>query len=569
MESALSDSDQSVPKIGELTLNRAATLSWRGKRSRLWAAFAVGVVVLSVISWQVARWISDGRAERVLSREWDRASVLAATVDARIGMLLVRTRSVPKVLAQESQIVAALTRQGAGVALNTLPLEAFRARLAAQESLLQLELRLEAMVREFNVDQIWVVNAAGDCIASGGFTREGRATGVNYADRDYFKLAMLGHVGRQTAVGRTTDTLSIYYAAPVIEGGESLGVVVVKIEAKHLLPLLPERGVFVTDELGVVIAAGEMGAQLKTLPGAKAATLDAEALTSRYKRSVLSPLPLTPVPAPFGVLPGVNSPSGVVRVAGDPDLYVLASSYSQADFLQVWVLRDLSEVERLRAEGVGFFGLILVAGVSLLAALVLLIAYYQRNAQFQREIERANNDLLILNEELRVQARFDDLTRCANRAYFLSELENELRRTQRSGRPCSLAVLDLDHFKFINDTFGHAAGDAVLKSFALWAKSCLRSTDVLGRLGGEEFAVLMPETGRAGALELAERLRAHIEGQMCDTRAGQIPVTVSLGVAEWRGAADSLEDFLARADAAMYVAKRGGRNRIATELDPD
>ncbi len=137
-----------------------------------------------------------------------------------------------------------------------------------------------------------------------------------------------------------------------------------------------------------------------------------------------------------------------------------------------------------------------------------------------------------------------------------------MHRAQRAGRPCALAVLDLDHFKSINDRYGHAAGDDVLICFVQRAGAMLRSTDLLGRLGGEEFAVLMPDTGCGGAIELAERLRAGISAEVCTAKGLAIPISVSVGVAEWRIGSESSEEFLARADAAMYVAKRGGRNRV-------
>lgn len=530
--------------------------------SRLWAIFVVGLAILAVLAWTVSDRLAQQRAENLLLREWDRTLSLAGTIDARLGMLLVRTRSVPNVLAQESQIVAALQREGADVVPNGVSIDAYRQRLDADPRLRALEQRLEIMVREFHVDQIWVVNAAGDCIASGGFAPDARATGINYADREYFKLAMVGHIGRQSAVGRTTDVLSVYYAAPVTVGGRMLGVVVVKIEARQLSALLPDRGAFVTDELGVVVAAADPGLLLKVLPGQKAATQTRAELLARYKRATLEALPYTAAKTPFAPLPGAVASAGAVRVEGSEALHLLARSASQADFLQVWVAREAPEVMRLRRDGVGAFALMLLAGASLWAVMLLGWAYHRRGQQFRAEIGRANVELVKLNEELRVQARFDALTRCANRAYFLSELETAMRRAQRAERPCSLAVLDLDHFKSINDRYGHAAGDDVLVCFVRRAGAMLRSTDLLGRLGGEEFAVLMPDTGCMGALELAERLRAGVDAEVCMAADLEIPISVSIGVAEWRGKGESSEDFLARADAAMYVAKRGGRNRV-------
>lgn len=546
------------------TVTSVRFLSRLQNGSRLWSVFVVGLAILTVLAWMVSDRLGHQRAETLLLREWDRAVGLAGAIDARLGMLLVRTRSVPNVLAQESQIVAALQREGEEVAPNVLPESVYRQRLGEDSRLRALEQRLETMVREFNVDQIWVVNAAGDCIASGGFSAGMRATGVNYADREYFKLAMLGHTGRQSAVGRTTDALSIYYAAPVSVGGRMFGVVVVKIEARKLSALLPERGAFVTDELGVVVAAADSSLLLKALPGQKGTTQAAPELLARYKLQHFEALPFKVAKTPFAALPGAGMVAGTVKFEESDSLYLLARSASQADFLQVWVAREAPEVMRLRREGLGAFALMLLAGASLWGAMLLMWAYYKRGQQFRAEIGRANLELVKLNEELRIQARFDALTRCANRAYFFETLETAMHRAQRAGRPCALAVLDLDHFKSINDRYGHAAGDDVLICFVQRAGAMLRSTDLLGRLGGEEFAVLMPDTGCGGAIELAERLRAGISAEVCTAKGLAIPisVSVSVGVAEWRIGTESSEEFLARADAAMYVAKRSGRNRV-------
>ena len=530
---------------------------------RLWAVFVVGVAVLGLLAWGVNSRIGDLRAEQLLGREWERALSLANAVDARIGMQLVRLRSVPNVLSQESQIVAALVREGADVQPNSAQLAAYRELLAADERLRALEQRLEVMVREFNVDQLWVLNAAGDCIASGGFPLEGRATGVNFADRDYFRMAMRGHVGRQSAVGRTTGVLSIYYAAPVLAKGQMLGVVVAKIEARQLNSLLPERGVFVTDELGVVVASGDAEVLLKSLPGAKALALSRGELRMRYQRETLDSVPLRPAATSLASLPGAEGVAGLAHVGERKSLFVLANSASQADFMQIWVLREVSELGRLREEGWQTFLLALLAGTSLWSAIVLAYAYRRRNAHWRREMRRVNGELFKLSEQLRVQGRYDALTRSASRVYFLDELGGALRRALRSGQPCALAVLDVDGFKAVNDSHGTAVGDAALVELTRRCMALLRSTDLFGRLEGEEFAVLMPDTGRAGALELAERLRACIAAEDCICGEVAVALTVSVGVSAWRGSGDSVEALLARAEAAMYEAKQNGHNRVA------
>lgn len=158
-------------------------------------------------------------------------------------------------------------------------------------------------------------------------------------------------------------------------------------------------------------------------------------------------------------------------------------------------------------------------------------------------------------------ARLDPLTEAYNRRTFIELAERELARCRRHGRSASLLMFDLDHFKKINDTRGHQAGDEVLCHVKDVVERCLRSADLFARYGGEEFVVLMPETTLAGAARLAERLRMAIASTPMQ---GDIPVTASLGVAGTAmvDEACTLDNLLAEADRAMYAAKAAGRNRV-------
>ena len=170
--------------------------------------------------------------------------------------------------------------------------------------------------------------------------------------------------------------------------------------------------------------------------------------------------------------------------------------------------------------------------------------------------------------ELRRLATTDPLTGLANRRYFLAQVERELSRLKRYSVSAALLMLDLDHFKQINDAYGHAIGDAVLKHFALIASQTLRKIDLLGRLGGEEFAALLPGTTMPGAYLLAERLREIIMESPATTSAGPIEFSVSIGVALFAQNDLDADAVLIRADRALYRAKHQGRNRVEME-NPD
>lgn len=163
-----------------------------------------------------------------------------------------------------------------------------------------------------------------------------------------------------------------------------------------------------------------------------------------------------------------------------------------------------------------------------------------------------------LETALEHQAFYDPLIGAANRGYFETLLEQEVRRALRYQHPCSLLLLDIDHFKRINDTFGHEVDDEVLRCLVHALEGRLRETDVLGRWGGEEFVVLLPGADAERARHVAEKLREAVAGASFP-RVGQ--VTISLGVAEYQ-VGEPIKDWMKRADEAMYAAKDGGRNRV-------
>lgn len=177
-----------------------------------------------------------------------------------------------------------------------------------------------------------------------------------------------------------------------------------------------------------------------------------------------------------------------------------------------------------------------------------------------------NSDISLrkqMEEELRNLATTDALTGIANRRRLMELGEQEMLRAQRAEAPLSVLMMDIDHFKHINDTYGHPAGDAVIQALARLCGETVRAIDTVGRLGGEEFAVLLPMTDRAGAQEVAERLRARVEASRLDWEGAPVSFTVSIGVAQIRPEDDSFTALLGTADQALYQAKHEGRNRVA------
>jgi diguanylate cyclase (GGDEF)-like protein len=167
-----------------------------------------------------------------------------------------------------------------------------------------------------------------------------------------------------------------------------------------------------------------------------------------------------------------------------------------------------------------------------------------------------------VRNELRRRAMTDDLTGLANRRELMASLERATASALRNDRPLALAIIDIDHFKNVNDTHGHPAGDAVIRKIALTATEVMRAQDTVGRLGGEEFAVVLPDCSAQDALAACERLRVAIRETDLELETGhRMFVTLSVGIAVL-GQGDHAADMIARADAALYNAKHGGRDRV-------
>lgn len=204
-------------------------------------------------------------------------------------------------------------------------------------------------------------------------------------------------------------------------------------------------------------------------------------------------------------------------------------------------------------------------------------ALQKHKDDLEQRVHQRTGDLLAANEQLREEirererieavlqqtARTDYLTQLPNRRAMIQILDKEAARFQRAGHPFSLVLLDIDHFKVINDTFGHDGGDEILVNIAGRMRSWMREKDVLARWGGEEFLILLSDTEVGRATEQAERLRALIEAEVFQLRQGDTRITASLGVAGYVGD-QGIDSCIKNADIALYRAKAGGRNRVVT-----
>jgi diguanylate cyclase (GGDEF)-like protein len=172
----------------------------------------------------------------------------------------------------------------------------------------------------------------------------------------------------------------------------------------------------------------------------------------------------------------------------------------------------------------------------------------------KQKLEGANNELAMLS-------RTDRLTQLNNRGYWEECLVAEYERYKRTSQPVTLIMFDIDHFKNVNDTYGHQAGDEVIRQTSRTLRRTIRKTDIAGRYGGEEFAVLLVDTSKDNALILAERLRKRIEALTIQYEDMLIEFNISLGVSELNQSIKSYKDWIETADQALYFSKENGRNQ--------
>lgn len=246
----------------------------------------------------------------------------------------------------------------------------------------------------------------------------------------------------------------------------------------------------------------------------------------------------------------IGRPASEVVTSGKPDAAAFCTRLQEAS-------RDgwhLDEGWRARADGSRFWGACMVSPIGIATGDASLSSL--RYLMVVRDITERRHSA----DELRQVLTADHLTGVLNRRCFMERAEREMRRKVPHGGRCCVAMVDADHFKMVNDTFGHAAGDAALRAIAEVLRTETHEDDLVGRLGGEEFAVLMPTTSLELAEQVAERLRGGVAALRLEHEGRPIPLTVSIGIAE--SSAVDLKQLLTDADAALYGAKHSGRNRV-------
>ncbi|MCX5731135.1 MAG: diguanylate cyclase [Deltaproteobacteria bacterium] len=492
-----------------LSLDRRGRL--RRKRSRtFW------VVASSMVAVLAAGWFFTERLGRLHEKEM---AADAESASARIrDHLLMEMES-----AEEAARVLAgvVTRSHAGLSRNG-------SGASRRDDAVDL-------IAGGQADRVaYLLDPAGLTVAASNRAEPDSFLGKNYSVRSYFKDAMAGYPGRFTGIGLTSRAPGFYASQPIRGGaGEVTGVAVVKrvLEAGSLGPSGTETA-FVIAPDGRVILAGS--ARFAGRPLWAQGVAGSAQATAQDQPPILD-----------------HRVSGSDWVLLDGERYIAVQRpIPGSDWSVVTLKKETAQIVN-RFLGIAITFLLSIVIVAYFVAVQRQYGAESRLVEKHREAEgRART--------MARRADTDALTGVLNRAGFNDAFSREFSRAQRYRQPLSLVLLDLDHFKLVNDRHGHPAGDKVLEGTARLLESRIRESDLVARWGGEEFAVVAPMTDADGAAQLAEKIR----GLMEVTNFGPAgAVTASFGVTEMQ-ADDTLEALLSRVDQALYRAKDAGRNQV-------
>ena len=538
----------------------------------------ISFALIVLVCWFVAGMVAD----RMVQQELDAAlrtqrQMSSSIVDNMAEVIasdLAMSRAIPATMADMDVVQRALV-QSQNYAANSEAAEpALRAALLKDAQMTAVSNFLHDAQGFSGLDQIWLVNTNGICVASSNAINNPQAAehsfvGVDMRMRGYLTNALLGAFAEAYGVGRTSGEPGIFIAAPVYADGLLVGVVVAKVGIARLRHWVAHAGTFVADDNGVIIMAHNSELEGHALPNSRVTQMSPAERMTVYHRDAFPDMRIR-----VNTQVREQAPWVPAAVAGQlfgmaeqpaPSLYQdrigLNSGLSAhlVDPLAAWP-------ELLRNHKRDHLLVFLTLAGTVALAWVITVSYVR-----ERRHHRATRDLAeqlqAANTLLSAEARHDALTGALSRRYFLDLLRHEIERAHANNEPLCMAIADLDHFKQINDRFGHAAGDRALEHFVDTCRAELRGADAIGRLGGEEFGLLLPATDLAGGREVVERLRLRLKAVPSPKLPPAVGLSVSIGITEL-SPDDLPERIMSRADTALYAAKTGGRDRTEA-LPPD
>ncbi|NYH22127.1 sensor domain-containing diguanylate cyclase [Paraburkholderia bryophila] len=538
----------------------------------------ISFALIVLVCWFVAGMVAD----RMVQQELDAAlhaqrQMSTSIVDNMAEVIasdLAMSRAIPATMAEMDVVQHALVQSQNYAANGAAAEPALHAALLKDARMSAVSEFLHDAQGFSGLDQIWLVNANGICVASSNSISNPQAAqqsfvGIDMRERGYLANALLGAFAEAYGVGRASGEPGIFIAAPVYADGLLVGVVVAKVGIARLRHWVAHAGTFVADENGVIIMAHNSALEGHALPNSHVMQMSDADRRIVYRREAFTDISIQVDGQVRDQAPWVPA-----SIAGQlfgmserpvPSLYQARTGLNSGlsahlvDPLAAWP-------ELLRNHKRDHLLVFLTLAGTVALAWVITVSYVR-----ERRHHRATRDLAeqlqSANTLLSAEARHDALTGALSRRYFLDLLRHEIERAHANNEPLCMAIADLDHFKQINDRFGHAAGDRALEHFVDTCRAELRGSDAIGRLGGEEFGLLLPATDLAGGREVVERLRLRLKAIPSPKLPASVGLSVSIGITEL-SPDDLPERIMSRADTALYAAKSGGRDRTEA-LPPD
>lgn len=503
------------------------------------------VAIFLILLWNIAAWFIAKnhyitRVQSVVEQETrlsqERTSDLADSLQRNLNYI----SGIPDLLSQLIRVKNAASRFSANSIPSPLPLEIRQKRWTDDPALNDLSRYLHLAQISLHVDLIYVVNAAGDCIAASNFSTPGSPIGSNYAERNIFRLNRNGQRGMQYAVGKTTHIPGLFFATPIIIEGQFLGAVVAKVDVPNLTFLMGQISTFVTDENGVIILARDKGLEMHSIPGASVEKMPEKNRFDRYRISNFPTLQIEPWED--------KNFKSLLRVQSQNVPHILISKDVPEYGMKVYVDNEVADFRSLNQDNSWFAFLLGISG-SILILMVYSAVHYVGSVKRSKA-------------QLWRQANFDMLTELPNRSLFHDHLDQEIKKSNRSKLPLGLLLIDLDQFKEINDTLGHVMGDILLKEVALRIRACVRKSDTVARLGGDEFTVILPNLSDKSHIDdIAQKIIRKL-AEPFHLGSEVVHVSASIGITLYPNDAAEAGLLVKNVDQAMYVAKKQGRNRF-------
>ncbi|WP_144110468.1 sensor domain-containing diguanylate cyclase [Paraburkholderia sp. BCC1886] len=536
----------------------------------------VSFLLIVLICWFVAGMVAD----RMVQQELDatlraQRQMSTSVVDNMAEVIasdLAMSRAIPATMAKLDMVQHALVQSRNYAANGDTAEPARRAALLKDSQLIEVSNFLHDAQGFSGLDQIWLVNANGICVASSNWTANPVAAsrsfiGVDMRVRGYLSSALLGAFSEAYGVGRQSGEPGIFIAAPVYADGLLAGVVVAKVSLARLRHWVAHAGTFVADENGVVIMAHDSTLEGSALPNGRVTQMSAADRHVVYRHDSFPELRIHADPQVREAAPWVP-PAAAAQLFGmgrQPLPSLVESRSGLNSGLSAHLVDPLAGWPELLRNHKRDQLLVFLTMAGTVALAWVITVSYVRERRHHRATRDLAEQLQSANALLSAEARHDALTGALSRRYFLDLLRHEIERARAARQPLCMAIADLDHFKQINDRFGHATGDRALEHFVETCRTELRGADAVGRLGGEEFGVLLPATDLASGREVVERLRMRLKAVPSPQLPASVVLSVSIGITEL-SADDLPERIMSRADMALYAAKSGGRDR--TEAVP-